>query len=158
MKPAQLAAVALIAFACTAVLPVRALSKTAAVSAQVVDRRAVLPKGAHPKTSYSRYYLLAYVRDDGDVPFTLTSAFNLSQRRKVWMGIFDADGRGGFHRVASAKDMPQVFHGGCEIVNLIADADTGETIESWCNSTDAPLVNGMPPPLPHYSRRGSPFH
>jgi hypothetical protein len=158
MKRMRHAAVALILTACSAVLAVPALSAAGAVAAQVVDRRAVLPKGSRPKISYSRYYVLGYIRDDGDVPFTLTSSFHLRRPRKVWMGIFDAEGQGGFHQVASAKEMPQVFHGGCRVVNLIADADTGETIESWCNSTDALLVNGMPEPLRHYSRHGSPFH
>jgi hypothetical protein len=134
-----------------------------AVSADRVDARAVLPGEASPKAAYVRYYQLKTIRDDNDTPFTTSSGFRLAHARRVWLAIFVlpiqvAPGEvPGIHVVSRATEIPQPVHGGCVAVNLIAEAATGETLASWCNITDGPPVNGMPPPLPVYLPNGSPF-
>lgn len=132
----------------------------AAVSAKFVDSHAVLPPGAAPKQSYSRYYLFGVVRSADDLPFTTIGPVNLHHPRAVWMAVFArfrGPGHGHLQVVTNTAAMPQVVHGGCLAVNLVADAKTGVTLASWCNISEGPPVNGMPPRLPEYHRKGSPF-
>jgi hypothetical protein len=61
------------------------------------------------------------------------------------------------HVVARRKQFPEFVHGGCAVVNIIADAETGETLGSWCNIDDGAPVNGMPTRLPSYFPARSPI-
>ena len=130
-------------------------------SAAIADARALLPKEAPPKERYVRYYLLKTIRNDGDLPFTTSTSFRLPRPRRVWVAVFVLSKTGAgptaLRVLRNASQMPQVVHGGCQAVNLVADAVTGETLGSWCNIDDGPPVNGMPPPLPVYVPSGSPF-
>lgn len=129
------------------------------VTAAEANARAVLPEGARPKDAYGAYYLLKSVRTAEDLPFTTSNDFALPQARRVWVAVFTAapGAPRGLHVVKGEAEMPQVVHGGCIAVNLIADAATGETLASWCNIDDRPPIGGMPRPLAIYIPEGSPF-
>ncbi len=131
-----------------------------AVMAEAADRMAVIPPEAGPKQTYDRYYILGAVLGSDDLPFTTAGTVKLRRPMFVWMAVFErrpAGSDGGIHILRSRSEMPQVVHGGCRAVNLVADARTGETLSSWCNISEGPEVNGFPPRLPYYHRSGSPF-
>lgn len=129
----------------------------ASPAVSVVDARAVLPDGALPKERYVRRYSLREVRIGDDTPyFTTQGVYAHLGPRRVWVAIYTLRGDGGEqHRpglIVRSKDeaMPEVFHGGCAVVNLVADPDDGQTLASWCNVDDRPTLDGLPRPLPHY--------
>lgn len=124
-----------------------------------MDTRAVLPQGAAAKDRYVRRYLLTNVMIGDDTRyFTTQTDFAFDVPRQVWIGVYSLEGslnergRPGMHVVSKPDDMPEFVHGGCDTVNLVADADTGETLASWCNIDDRPAPNGMPRPLPEFRR------
>lgn len=130
-------------------------------SVGTVDANARLPDGAPPKASYARFYQLAIVRTADDLPFTTAPSFELSSPRRVWLGVMITQNEpwsAGVRLVLPKDGLPSYVHGGCRAVNLIADAESGETLSSWCNVDDGPpSENGMPTAIPVYVRRGSPF-
>ena len=131
--------------------------------AQAADARAVLPDRHLSKDRYVRYFMPATIKSDADLPFTPSGSFSLASPRTVWLGVYVRTpslwtrDRAGIHVVPSREQFPEFVHGGCAVVNLVADARTGETLGSWCNIDDGPPVNGMPQPLPSYFPRRSPL-
>lgn len=130
---------------------------------EIVDARAVLPDHRLSKEQYARYYLRAVIRTDEDLPFTTTSPFSLRAPRTVWVGVYVrthslwTNEPAGIHVVATREQFPEFVHGGCGVVNIVADADTGETLGSWCNIDDSSPVNGALTPLPTYFPAHSPL-
>jgi hypothetical protein len=130
-------------------------------TAQIADARAVLPDRHLRKGQYVRYFMRATIKSDADLPFTTSGSFSLSAPRPVWLAVYVRTpslwtrDRAGMHVVESRKQFPEFVHGGCAVVNLVADAQTGETLGSWCNIEDGAPVNGMPQPLPSYFPRRS---
>jgi hypothetical protein len=131
--------------------------------AQVADARAVLPDQRLSRDSYVRYFMRATIKSDADLPFTTSGSFSLAAPRTVWLGIYVRTpsvwtrDRAGMHLVRSRKQFPEFVHGGCAVVNLVADAETGQTLGSWCNIDDGAPVNGMPQALPSYFPPHSPL-
>lgn len=126
----------------------------------VVDAQAVLPDGAFPRERYLRRYSLRDVRIGDDTPyFTTQGVFAHVGPRRVWVAVYTLAGDGGYEpqpgRLVLAEDeaMPMVFHGGCTVVNLVADPDDGRTLASWCNADYRPAANGSPRALPSFVRR-----
>lgn len=120
-------------------------------SASFVDAQAVLPQGAAEKNRYVRRYMLTTVMIGEDTSyFTTQTDFAFDVPRQVWVGVYSLEGqpdersRSGLRVVSRPEDMPVSFHGGCTIVNLVADAATGETLASWCNIDDRPGPDGAP--------------
>src|SRR5688572_25513809 len=130
---------------------------------ELADVRAVLPDQRLSKHQYVRYYLRATIKSDEDLPFTTAGSFSLAAPREVWLGVFVrtpslwTNAPAAVHAVASRKQFPELVHGGCAVVNVVADAETGETLGSWCNVDDGPPVKGMPAPLPTYFPVHSPL-
>ena len=130
---------------------------------EIADVRAVLPDRDLSKNQYARFYLRATIRTDADLPFTTSGSFNLGAPRMVWLGMYVrtpslwTSASAGVHVVASREQFPEFVHGGCAVVNVIADADTGETLGSWCNIDDGAPTNGALTPLPTYFPAHSPF-
>lgn len=132
-------------------------------SAASADAQAILPVGTFAKERYARSYLLAHVESTEDTPyFTTSEEFELSRPKRVWAAVYvlaephSATKRAGLQVHARPEQMPIAFHGGCEVVNLVADARTGETLASWCNVTstgsDKPLQR-----IPRFRNPSSPF-
>ena len=127
------------------------------LSVETVDAKVVMPPGTR-RENYGRAYVLSSVQATADTPFFTTSAeFNLAKPRNVWAGVFVK--RGGLHGasfdgvkvVARPEEMPQFFHGGCDVVNVVADPASGRTLSSWCN------VDHRTPAVPGYHSADSPF-
>jgi hypothetical protein len=129
---------------------------------EIADARAVLPDQNLSRKQYIRYYMLATVSSDEDLPFTTSGSFNLGAPRTVWLGVYVRTpslwtrAPAGMHVVAERKQFPEFVHGGCAIVNIIADSTTGETLGSWCNM-DSGAPTGAPTPLPTYFPAHSPL-
>jgi len=147
--------------ACVLVLMVAACAPTT-VTPETVDARAVLP-GDLDRRHYVRHYLLTTVASDEDLPFTTTHSFVLPEPRRVWVGAyartpgFWTGTAPGIRVVERREEFPEFVHGGCGVVNVVADAYTGETLASWCNVDGGPPENGMPHRTPTYIPDGSPF-
>jgi hypothetical protein len=143
-------------------LVVPASAGTPATS-EIADARAMLPDPRLSKDQYVRYYLRATIRSDEDLPFTTSGSFSLAAPRAVWLGVYVrtpsiwTNAPAGIHVVATPSQFPEFVHGGCAVVNIVADAETGETLGSWCNIDDGPPLNGMPTPLPSYFPVHSPL-
>lgn len=150
----KLSALAL-ALTITACAPGGATPKT-------VDAYAVLPDG-RLKNDYIRYYLLITITNETDLPFTTSHDFALPAPHLVWAGVYVRTpsvwtaSRAGMHVVKRKEDFPEVFHGGCDVVNIVADAHSGQTLGSWCNVDDGAGENGMPRPAPQYIPAHSPL-
>lgn len=129
---------------------------------QIVDARAVLPDGLL-KRDYVRHYLRLTITDDTDLPFTTSHDFTLPAPRLVWAGVYvRAPGvwtasPARIEVVEQRERLPEVFHGGCDVVNIVADARTGETLGSWCNVDDRETVDGTPRRVPSYIPPHSPL-
>ncbi|MHC3128071.1 hypothetical protein OB03_12635 [Brevundimonas sp. GN22] len=132
-----------------------------------VDDLAVLPEGAMAKSDYARFYALIELKSELDLPFTTSHTFTLAAPRKVWVSVFTEDVElaanipsvpwppSGATRIEAMEDFPQIFHGGCRVVNLVADFETGETLASWCNVDDRP--SALPSKVPYYYAENSPL-
>jgi hypothetical protein len=126
----------------------------------VVDEQAVLPEGALPKERYVRRYSLREVRIGDDTPyFTTQGPFGFGAPIRVWVAVYTLSGGGdeqhrpGLVELSEDEAMPMVFHGGCTVVNLVADQDNGETLASWCNMDDRPTADGSLQSVPTFIRR-----
>ena len=137
-------------------------SDTASVAR--VDAQAVLPPGVAGKERYARHYLLMDVKSSDDTPFFTTSPeFVLPEARRVWVGVLVrpgerfSPGSPGVRVVERAADMPELYHGGCDVVNLVADAATGRTLSSSCNvdMEIQPADERTPVAIPVYQAEGS---
>jgi hypothetical protein len=126
----------------------------------VVDARAVLPDGALPKERYIRRYSLREVLIGDDTPyFTTQGEFGFVAPRRVWVAVYTLPGhldekhRPGLIVMSEEEAMPMAVHGGCMVVNLVADPDDGQTFASWCNVDDRPTADGSPRAVPTFIRR-----
>ena len=130
---------------------------------EIADAHAVLPDHRLSKEQYARYYLRAVIRTDADLPFTTAGSFSLGAPRTVWLGVYVrvpslwSNEPAGMRVVAKREQFPAFVHGGCAVVNIVADADTGETLGSWCNIDDGSPVNGTLVSLPTYFPAHSPL-
>lgn len=131
-------------------------------SVEQIDDRAVLPDPGLRKADYVRHYKLITIRDGDELPFTTSGApTKLDKPLKVWVAVYAKPGvwtdtPAGLHVVPAGAPLPEYVHGGCEAVNLIADAATGETLSSWCN-VDTSQPGDQLTPIPHFTAKGSPF-
>ena len=134
-----------------------------ALTPEIVDARVVLPDRRLNKSDYVRHYLLTTITSDADLPFTTLHSFTLPEPRVVWVGAYArtpsvwTTSPADLHVVERREQFPEFVHGGCEAVNIVADAYTGETLGSWCNVDDGPPVGGMPRRLPFYLPPHSPL-
>jgi hypothetical protein len=101
-----------------------------------MEQRLQLPAGAGPIGRYARYYAncgllakaVACLRDGERVG---------DKRRRVVAGRFvdstdSADDRPGAY-VVSLRNLPRIYDGGCEVVDVSFDLTTGETLSAACN-------------------------
>jgi hypothetical protein len=132
-------------------------------TAENADARAVLPDPRLNKEQYARYYLRAVIRTDDDLPFTTSGSFTLSVARPVWLGVYVrtpslwTNAPAGMRVVGMREQFPEFVHGGCSVVNIVSDAETGVTLGSWCNIDDGAPTDGAPTPLPTYFPPQSPL-
>ena len=121
-----------------------------------------MPEGQLKKEGYVRDYLLTTISGEDDLPFTTAPpSVNLLHPRRVWVAVYvrtpnETSAPAGVRVVKQRSELPQLFHGGCTVVNLVADAVTGETLGSWCNIDTSPPVKEMTP-LPAYLSPSGPF-
>ena len=131
--------------------------------AETVDARVHLPDPRLKKDDYVRYYLRATITSDVDLPFSTSHSFLLPAPREVWVGVYArtpsiwTTAPAGMHVVEQREDFPEFVHGGCEAVNVVVDAYTGETLGSWCNLDDRQSFDGIPRRVPTYIPDGSPL-
>ena len=133
------------------------------VPAESVDDRVHLPDARLKKDDYVRYYLRATITSDADLPFTTSHSFLLPAPRDVWVAVYArtpsiwTTAPAGMTIVERRQDFPEFVHGGCEAVNVVVDAHTGETLGSWCNFDDRENFDGIPRRIPTYIPDGSPL-
>ena len=133
-------------------------SAPAHLTAAAVDARVILPHGVRARSGYVRYYVLRTLRSEADLPFSSGPTFRLSHPREVWAALFIrtpsvfTTQAPGLHVVDDPGTFPQVVHGGCLAVNVVADARTGATLGSWCDGLD---LAGRPRTVPVYLPAGS---
>lgn len=131
--------------------------------AETVDARVFLPDARVKKGDYVRYYLLATITSDADLPFTTSHSFLLPAPRDVWVAVYArtpsvwTTAPAGMHIVQKRQDFPEFVHGGCDAVNVVVDAHTGQTLGSWCNVDDRENFDGIPRRIPTYIPDGSPL-
>jgi len=128
-----------------------------------VDAQAVLPAASLRKTDFVRRYMLITVRDGDELPFTTSGEPpKLNAPRRVWIGVFVrtpsvwTSAPAGVQQVFKRDQFPEYVHGGCQVVNLVADATTGMTLSSWCN-IDPGGPSDRLTPIPHFNAENSPF-
>ncbi|MBO9708170.1 MAG: hypothetical protein J7521_08155 [Caulobacter sp.] len=128
-----------------------------------VDAQAILPAADLRKADFIRHYMLMTVRNGDELPFTTSGEPpKLDAPRRVWVAVFVrtpsvwTSAPAGIHLVRGRDQFPEYVHGGCQVVNLIADARTGRTLSSWCN-VDLGVSGDKPTPIPHFSTENSPF-
>lgn len=133
------------------------------ISAELADERVVLPDERLNKSDYVRHYLLTTIMSDTDLPVSTSHSFLLPVSRQVWVGIFArtpsvwTTAPAGMAIVERRQDFPEFVHGGCDAVNVVVDAHTGETLGSWCNVDNRQSLNGIPRRIPIYIPDGSPL-
>jgi len=133
------------------------------VTAELADDRLVLPGERLNKGEYVRHYLLTTITSGEDLPFSTSHSFMLPAPRKVWVGIFARTpsiwtiAPAGIQVVERKPDFPEFIHGGCDAVNVVADAYTGETLGSWCNVDDRQSFEGAVDRIPIFIPDGSPL-
>ena len=115
------------------------------------ETQVVLPSAAEPLENYARFYppIRKYRLDDlpfttideDALPFEMGDHFEAGppeqQSPPLGVGVLvlrstGIDVRRGRHFVQS-PDIPEVFHGGCGVVNATFDPRTGRTLSIWCN-------------------------
>ena len=134
-----------------------------AIPAETVDARVFLPDARIKKGDYVRYYMLATITSDADLPFSTSHSFLMPEPREVWVAVYArtpsvwTTAPAGMHIVEKRQDFPEFVHGGCDAVNVVVDAHTGETLGSWCNVDDRENLDGMPRRIPTYIPDGSPL-
>ena len=132
-------------------------------SSEIADARAVLPDQGLSKDQYVRYYMRTTISSDEDLPFTTSLSFSLAAPRAVWLGVYVRSpsiwtrAPAGMQVVVRREHFPEYVHGGCEVVNIVADAETGETLGSWCNIDDGPTTWGRLTQVPSYFPVHSPL-
>lgn len=94
-----------------------------------------------------------------DTPyFTTQGMFAFMGPRRAWVAVYTLPGeadeaaRPGVVTLSRDERLPMVFHGGCAVVNLVADPDDGATLASWCNVDTRPTADGSPRALPSFVR------
>lgn len=104
-----------------------------------------LPSGSAELASYSRVYAVVSQNTApekiwlwGDVG----DGVDLPVNRAYGVGVYSLTGHPGVHTV-TIEELPRIVHGGCSVVNIVFEPETGRTIGSWCNGDDPP------PPVAH---------
>lgn len=127
------------------------LSPTIRTDVALFEAQAVLPPTAEPLDNYARFYPpvcryrvddLPFTTIDSDaLPFGMGDNFEAappgSESPPLGVGVLVLHSTGidvqkGRHLV-QPSDVPQVFHGGCGVVNVTFDPRTGRTLSIWCN-------------------------
>lgn len=124
------------------------VSRTPELSETAIDRfeaQLTMPSGAHPLNAYRRVYAGPITRTDEDLPFTTIATpiagWPPGESRSVGVGVLVIPGEftmpdptGRF--VEPVTELPSVVHGGCDVVNVVFDPDSGRTLGAWCNVDD----------------------
>ena len=105
-----------------------------------------MPVGARPAREYIRYYSIVTPKTEDDLPFTtLIEPPQVPWGTPVVLGVFVQRGTGDLWGIKGepraiiapdAKKLPNLVHGGCSVVNVVADPHTEQTLGSWCNVDD----------------------
>lgn len=77
-----------------------------------------MPRGASAVNSYRRYYSGTTVGNS-----------------KIVTGTFVAQGEVGGIKIVKMKDQPQIFDGGCSVVNLKYEIDLKRVVSIFCNGS-----------------------
>lgn len=138
-----------------------------------IEQRLRLPPAAEPLRTRVRYYALVKVPTNEELPFTTVASEAVALPKSGWViaailiqptwGTVDGPPRAVW---TDRKELPQLFHGGCRVVNAVIDPSSGVTLGSWCNVTGlrqpptsarsfrkncgqiyVPMVHGDPCPL-----------
>ena len=104
---------------------------------------ALKPDRALPLDRYVRRYALVTLRSEEDLPFTTIDDLSdnpadypagfLGQRI---VGVLTTPGLVGQPpgvKIGRREDLPEIFHGGCAVVNVVYDPRSKRLISAWCN-------------------------
>ncbi|MFZ3287823.1 MAG: hypothetical protein WA191_13360 [Telluria sp.] len=80
-----------------------------------VEANLVLPRGAYPLSSYVRYY-----------------AGEIANQKRLVKGVFLYKAVPGRLEIVESERLPQVFDGGCSVVNLLYAVDEQRVISIFC--------------------------
>jgi hypothetical protein len=133
-----------------------ALPRPSSSDLRAVEAQIHLPVGAHHLRTYVRYYAVTQIRTVDDLPFTtICGCVAVKPNTRVFVGVLvlpptatatELVVRGPPRVVVSALgDLPNLVHGGCEVVNVVVDATSRKTLGSWCNYDDRPKRNRRGP-------------
>lgn len=106
-----------------------------------------MPGWALPLGRYARYYAVANVESEEDLPFTtVASGTSVQIRGDLIVGVLVlptpmSDVAPGVYAVGQP---PQHFHGGCTIVNVVFDPRRDLVLATWCNYDDQPAPAPRP--------------
>lgn len=111
---------------------------------------ATWPSNAPPLTTYVRFYLPPGDYDDLTLPLTTVAGpmpgWPDDSMRRVVVAVyilentFGAEGRSAGRVHVKTGDLPQIFHGGCLVVNVIYDPTADVILGVWCNYDDRELA------------------
>ena len=97
------------------------------------------PDQALPLDRYVRHYALLTLRSEEDLPFTTFEDSPEDDSKFVGQRIVGVlastavvDRPAGIV-VSETGRLPQFIHGGCTVVNVVYDPDTGKLVSAWCN-------------------------
>lgn len=113
-----------------------------------------LPALAAPLDRYVRRYALVTLASEEDLPFTTIvsppsiPAYEAAFRGRRIIGVLTLPSPD-IPRAATVErvrlhELPQIFHGGCMVVNVVYDPAADRVVAAWCNYDDA----ARPPPVP----------
>lgn len=95
------------------------------------------PDRARPLGLYVRYYALVTLRSEEDLPFSTFDdppPAGFAGRRIVGvLSSLEIVERPAGVLISQTGQLPQIFHGGCSVVNVIYDPEAGRLVSAWCN-------------------------
>ncbi|WGM30024.1 hypothetical protein [Brevundimonas sp. NIBR11] len=104
------------------------------------------PPDAAPLATYVRFYQPAGGYDDPTLPLTTIAGpmpdWPDESTRRVVVAVYvrengyGSEGRPAGRVHVKAGELPAIFHGGCEVVNVIYDPKADAILGVWCNYDD----------------------
>lgn len=97
------------------------------------------PDRAMPPDRYVRHYALVNLRSEEDLPFTTFEDAPEGDSKFVGrriVGVLASPAvvqRPAGIVIDETGRLPQFIHGGCTVVNVVYDPDTGQLVSAWCN-------------------------
>ncbi len=101
------------------------------------------PDQARPLDQYVRHYAFVTLRSEHDLPFTMIStpdpeqaAADFTGRRIAGVLVLESVIERPAGVVLTRRDaLPEFFHQGCAVVNVVYDPEADRLVSAWCNGS-----------------------